>query len=65
MGKGKRKSKLHARNESREESHVESFDIHLALKIIPSFSGDTSELHKFIACCGIIYEPLDSNEDRL
>lgn len=67
MGKGKRQSQIHVRNEDlcSEEAHVDSFDIHLALKIIPNFSGESSELHKFISCCEIIYEPLQKDEDRL
>lgn len=39
-------------------------DINMALKIIPEFSGNRSEFHKFVSCCDIMSTSLTSDADK-
>ena len=34
------------------------------LKVIPEFNGNSSDLHRFLKCCSIIYTPLKTNDDK-
>lgn len=40
-------------------------DVKLMLQIIPEYDGNPYELHKFLTCCGIIYDPLTVIDDRV
>lgn len=41
---------------------MSSLDVSTALKIIPEFDGSPSNLHRFIACCEIIYSTLNATD---
>lgn len=40
------------------------FQIEIALKMIPEFSGERRELHKFLSCCDIVYNTATTRAEK-
>lgn len=58
----KRKSKT--RNSTLLELSESNFDLGMAIKIIPEFSGESSKIHKFLSCCDIVLNPHKDDENN-
>lgn len=61
---------FNSKTEENQEENVESkyaimsLNIDNFLKIIPMFDGKSTEVHRFLSCCQVVYTPLNNAETK-
>lgn len=51
-------------NTQKDDQKMSKLNTDFALKIIPTFDGTASQLHRFLNCCEVVFKKLTSDDDK-